>query len=216
MHDLSFWQEPDWKRESTLNPNFLMAVIIALFIVAGIAMTTFANRARSQTSETLNNLKSQLETIKPTADELKAMQADIALWQGHLDTLSGNPDGTILWSRQLESLQRLVPPAIRLNKLEIRAEQVREKLPADSAAGRPMPVILIKTVYHLRLQGEAIGKDAQGIITDFAQAIASDSVIGDRLKNYEVQNITELRSSSENEESLGKSFVFSCAYKEME
>ncbi len=216
MHNLSFWQEPDWKRESTLNPNFLMAVIIALFVVASIAMTTFANRSRSHTLESLDNLKTQLESIKTAADELKAMQADIALWQGHLDTISGNSNESILWSRQLEALQRLVPAEIRLTNLEIRAEQVREKLPADSAAGRPMPVVLIKTVYHLRLQGEALGQDAQATITDFAQKIASDNVIGDRLKHYEVQNISEMRSSSENIPSPGKTFVFSCVFKELE
>lgn len=221
MHDLNFWMEPDWKRESTLNPNFLMTVIIALFVVAGVGLATFANRAKAAAEDTLNQVNAQLQSVQHTASTLKQMQSEIVLWQGHLETLKGDTGETIFWSRQLEEIQALTPPEIQLNNLEIRGESVREKLPANTAAGRPQPVIVTRTVYHLRIRGEArveVGatSNPQAIITQFADTIAANPVIGDRLKHYEIQNITELRSNENDTGPVGRSFVFSCSYKEME
>lgn len=107
MNELSFWEVPDWGRESSLNPNFVMAVIILLFIVIGIGIYSMAYRKIVPLKEQENTLKSALKDEKAFIDGIKKLEALETTWNEKLELLD-NHQVPLYWSRQLQAYQDVI------------------------------------------------------------------------------------------------------------
>ena len=204
MHNISFWEEPDWRRESTLNPNFVMVVVAALFLVVGLGAVSFAYTSRHSVESELSGLQSQNSEIESLAENLRKQQQRRNEWRRVLDKLETKRDKRLLISRQLEALHRAVPPEIVLEGLEIRAESVE----VPGAEGKKEKEALR---YVMSLSGVASGPRAQAAITGFANRLrpGADSVIGARLLSSELKNISGGRNLGE----TNKNFTIVCTYK---
>lgn len=74
IHQLNFWQESNWRRESTINPNFLMIVMIAFFLIVAAWLFTDAFHARATVETELEEVQEQYDSFKDLAAEVKERQ----------------------------------------------------------------------------------------------------------------------------------------------
>jgi hypothetical protein len=107
MNELSFWEVPDWGRESSLNPNFVMAVIILLFVVIGIGIYSMAYRKIVPLKEQEKTLKSALKDEKAFVDGIKKLEALETTWSEKLELLEDHRV-PLYWSRQLQAYQDVI------------------------------------------------------------------------------------------------------------
>jgi len=210
MHNLSFWEEPDWRRESTLNPNFIMGVIIALFAIAGLGVVSFTYTSTVSLSGELSGMKVRNEEIASKAEKVKLQKERTRMWTEVLEKLENMRRKRLVLSRQLAALQAAVPSAIVLDSIGFHVVRVdAEMAPATTGAKENETVLR----YGMSVSGSASGDNAQAAIVAFANRLrpGADSVIGRRLLSSELKNISGGRGNQNT-----KSFRIECTYKAVE
>ena len=212
-HDLNFWSEPNWRRESTINPVFLMVIIFGLFAVAGFAVTTVVLSGRGAVKEQLAELQAQNAEIEQKAEVLRRYQTRMKTWQEYIALLEHLRAQRVLWSRQLEALQALVPETMTLRTLNLKGDRLTVELEEDEPppkGKKKEPKTQMQMRYVLNISGIAEGARAQEIITEFSRQLSRDPVISRRLQSRELKNI------SGNVSREGKSvhtFTIVCTYE---
>jgi len=204
-HNLSFWQEPDWRRESTVSPVFLSGVVIALALVGLLAYISFVFTGNMARRSDFNQIAGDNQQIAARSEAVKEQQKMINLWQNHLAALQNDAASTIVWSRQLEALQSMVPDDIVLSQLSLRSEEVRD----ESGPRAPSAPKETKLRYVVTVIGAAFGEDAQRTITRFSEQLTFHPEIDRYLQNRELKNI------SDTSETAGTRFTMICTYKPM-
>lgn len=206
MFDLNFWQEPDWRRESTINPNFLMVVIVTLVLILAGWLITHTHRVKGMATEELGDIEAQHAEIKETAEEIKEFRQLTSFWQSKLEELQEEEKRKIIVSRQLEALQQLVPSEIIIQSFRLNLNEVE----VDNGSSDDEKEE--KFQYRLDLTGTAGGENPQKIITDFAARLrpGSDNMIGRNLQSYELKQISGESGRGEGEE---KKFTIECIYQ---
>ncbi len=207
-YNINFWSVPDWNRESSINPNFLMAVIVALFILVSFSWYTVVEGRKRHFESEKQTLTQEVSGLAPQADRLAELKEKTALWEEALSLLRRKGEQRIFWSRQLAGLQQLVPDHIVLTSLSIRDQTRRVEVPAAesmtrSHTGETQEIVEFRTVYTLHLEAVAEGENAEKKITDFARTIGNSRIIGELLTSYDIQNI----SQSEEREEDGKTIT---------
>lgn len=207
-HDLSFIDQPDWRRESTVSPTFLAAIIFCLFLAAGIGGVFYAYSEKLGRSYRLSAVRSSNDAIAERAGQIAQYNEQLAVWEQNLAAVQELRDQRLLWSRQLHSLWNMVPDDIILTQLSITAHAVRDA-PAGAgrrgdAASQAPPRERLQ--YTMTITGVARGERAQEVITGFADRIPYDREIGRYLLSRELKNIS---GGADDEE---KSFTIVCVY----
>lgn len=219
MHNLSFWDEPDWRRESTLNPNFLMGVVIALFLIAALAVASIAYSSSSSLEGRLSALQAQNQRIADQAQEVRTQKEKLNLWNEVLARLEQMERQRFVISRQLEALYEAVAqsPEIQFETLEMHIEtvQVEGAEGKGNGQGNGKGQKETKVRYAMSLNGFATGEGAQQIITEFWKRLRpgggeADSVIRRLMGNTELKGITGVGDENV------KNFSIVCTYKPIE
>lgn len=205
MFKLNFWQEPDWRRESTINPNFLMVVMVALCLIVAGWLVSSSYRLKNVTTDKLRNIRSEHAEVKDTAEKIQELRQLSSFWQSKQEELEDAKKRKLIMSRQLETLQSLVPPEIVLQSLRINLNIIENE---DRGSGGKEGEE--KLQYRLDLAGTAGGDNPQLVITDFAGRLrpGSDNIIGRSLKSYELKQISGRGGEEEGEKSFNVECVF--------
>ncbi|MCF7854194.1 MAG: hypothetical protein K9N51_05295 [Candidatus Pacebacteria bacterium] len=203
-HSLSFWEEPDWRRESTISPTFLGGILLCIMLLGGLAMASYVFTVRISRRAELERVKLENKQIAGQAERVKKRQETLQVWGGNLEQLHQLTARTMLWSRQLEALQSVVPMDITLTQLNITANEVQVDLPREKGAA---PKQVSKTQYVLTLSGVARGERAQETITEFSDELPRNPEIGRQLINRELKNISGARGGK------AKTFTIVCIYR---
>lgn len=178
---------PDWRRESTLDPRFLMVVVIALFLIAGLGAVSFAYSAKSSAAKELAKVKANQTVIAEDAKELRAIRKQINLWNKALAKLEEKQRKRLILSRQLAELHRVIPDDVVLQGLEFHTEKVDRKV--KTANGEQAGKVFR---YAMSLSGSASGDDPQAAITLLANRLSPgrDSLIGRTLEDSDLKNMS--------------------------
>jgi Tfp pilus assembly protein PilN len=206
-HNLSFWREPDWRRESTVSPIFLAIIVLSMFVLVALAFTSYVFSSRLGTKSEYDRLINENAKIAARAKVVQDYKTRIAQWQSYLDELDARERNRIVWSRQFEALQSLVPNEIVLSQLALRSTRVKED--PTTAGGVPAAGAEPKVVtrYTLTILGVAYGDNVQGIISRFAESLAQQPEIGRYLENRELRDIRG------GDAETGTTFTIVCTYK---
>jgi hypothetical protein len=202
-HDLSFWEEPDWRRESTVSPVFLGIVVISLLLVSLLAYMSYIFTGNIGRRAELNRIAGENLKIADRAEEIKEEKKMVNLWQSHLDALKEQSAKAMVWSRQFEALQSMVPEEIVFSQLSLRSEEARDESGPRSKEKET------KYRYVLTLIGTAFGPESQRAITRFSEQLVFHPEIDRYLQNRELKNI------SETSDTLGTRFTLICTYEPM-
>ena len=168
QHDLNFWQEPDWKRESSISPVFLMMVVVALFVLVGGAAASWAFHGRLTLQNRLADLSARNARIEKEALAAKDHRRKSEMWDRVLKQLDKRVAENLRWSLQLRALQELVPDDIRFDTLAVRTEQVLEHVAVQGKPGRDE----LRLQYVMTINGRARGANAQKTIARFLENLA--------------------------------------------
>ena len=82
---INFWTVPDWNRESSINPNFMMVVAVALFVLTSLLWVRVAESRRMAVEQKHGSIQEELESIAARSEELYQIRAETELWQSKLD-----------------------------------------------------------------------------------------------------------------------------------
>ncbi len=203
-HNLTFWSPPDWRRESTVSPVFVAVVVLSLFLVGTLAYASFVFTSKLSRQFELDQITAQNGEIAAQAGEVMEQQQKTKSWQDKVKLLRQESQLRVLWSRQLEALQELVPSNVTFSQMALRSEEMRITLPTRGPGGEKMEEI--KTRYILTITGVAFGDNQQKSITDFAEKLPQHPEIGRYVQNRELRNI----SAGDAED--GTRFTLVCTY----
>jgi Tfp pilus assembly protein PilN len=210
VHDLSFWEGPDWRRESTFSPNFLMGAILCLFAVVALGVTSYQFTTKLRLKGRLAALEGDNKRVVQRAERIRALKSKIEMWDGHMAALQKREDGRIVWSRQFEALWSLVPDDLVFNQLALNSTETTEEV-EKKVGGRTAKIKIPKVRYTLTITGMARGEDAQRTITTFSDRLPLHPVIARHLESRELKQISDAREGGDR-----KSFTIMCTYKPLE
>jgi hypothetical protein len=206
-HNLSFWSEPDWRRESTVSPIFLAVIILSMFLLVALAFTSYVFSSRLATKSDYDRLVSENNKIVAQARVIKGYKSRIKQWQVYLDELDEREKKTIVWCRQFEALQTLVPNQIVLSQLALRSERIKEDPVIAGQVPTAGVVPKVKTRYTLTILGVAYGENAQRVISQFSESLTRQPEIDRYLENRELRDIRG------GDPKTGTTFTIVCTYK---
>lgn len=187
MDELSFWKVPDWKKESSLNPNFLMVVIAALFVLSGVTVCSFAYRAHLPVKEDVDELEKKISSREDKVSEVKRFKKHNQQIVAKLKSLKENRKA-IVWSPQLASFARNLPENIVFRRLTIKAERmtVERTITVD---GKKQSQQISKTRYRFRITGRSRGDNGREDLTAFSQKIQDSPPMGKILQKVEIPQV---------------------------
>lgn len=201
---ITFWAPPNWQRESSINPNFLVGIAALAFLLLGVAILAILNtNLENQIGKQLK-LERALEEDETAVSEVRRQLACLRFWKHATTRLETFHKQRILWSRQLETLALTVPETMTLTMLSSRGTQ--QPLPARGESQR---IIYFGLQYMVRFQGEVIGEDAGAIIRHFSQQFASVPGFKGVLEKVELREQVPLS----NETIPGKQFRLRAWYR---
>lgn len=211
-YNINFWTPPDWKREGNISPNFLLGVTIASFLVLSVFLYSITENQKNQVATDLEKIQTKIKEVEPRTKHLRNLEKSTQLWQNMLDLLEKRKNHRIIWSRQLEALQRTTTPNIIFKELSVRDETVRVE--KEAAASEKKPTIKYYTVYHLQLN--AIAQEEQNII-ELNENINRNENISRLMQDNEIEikDISELNGTAEELYPDGNSFILNWSYKKI-
>ncbi len=180
MHNLSFWEVPDWQRESTFSPIFIIFATVAAFFLVAAALTSLTWREKKASQATLFLLQKDNELIADKALDASRQKAALATWQKVLANAREIELRRLPWSRQLEALQGVFPDEVIVQDLSVN----RRRMPP--LAGDK--VLLPRWSYSLTMNAIADGDNAMQILNDLMDRIKRDPLLSN-WQSLELRNI---------------------------
>jgi Tfp pilus assembly protein PilN len=218
--DLNFWPEPDWQRESSVDPYFLLLLFLALLLSACVGAAAWGALAIQSRRGDLLRIEIAIGKMRRDAQEVQRQIDCVTLWEQNRRRLESGADSRFVWCRQLAAIQALVPESVTLTRLAVDSTEVRADLaPAEpgSAEGGSRPAGRASrdstvTRFVMTLAGVARGDNPETIITEFSRAIPAHPELRPLLSTVELTSVvTESRVGAG--ETPGKEFVVLCRYK---
>lgn len=223
QYDLNFWPEPDWQRESSVDPYFLLVLFLALLMVVCVGLAAWNAMGIQHRRGELLALEIHIGKTARAAAEVQRQLDCLALWDQVTRRLEACASGRPVLCRQLAAIQSLVPEAVTLTRLSLdsvdsRAEGARPATPAPGEGAETRvraPKENVQTRYVMTITGVARGANAEQVITEFSRAIPMHADLRPLLSTVELTSVvTESRMSGRDEAAgPGKEFVIVCRYK---
>lgn len=203
QYNLSFWDEPNWKKESSIDPVFLIsACAVALAVTAFGVWNWRAGINRSLESE-LNGLNAENAKLTPAYEKITAKQEELKKWEDILLEFKAIEEQRIVWSQQLQAIQGAIPETMILNKILIDAKSIIKK-PKDPKKAK-LGAESVKSLYTLTLTGSCKEdvdlREAKQLILSFVEYLPKAS----GLENY-------ISKAEYDSSSSGRSFQINCDY----
>lgn len=213
QYDLNAWQTPDWRRESSLDPRFLIGVCCCLVLLAMLAVASWRFRQLTALGTRINSFGAKHNKIEAAAAEVSRQRACVQNWERILRGLQHKNRVRPLFCLQWAALQKLLPDSLTFSAVAFSSQQtqiVPENAPKPKGGGRPKRIAVI--VGELTLRGFATGPSASDSIAKFSRAIEQDSTLGPLL---ETARLDAVASAVGNADSAAgqKSFTIFCTYK---
>ena len=217
QYDVNFWTEPDWRRESTISPLFLMFIVLSVFVLIGLTLTSITLGARANANADLKRLQAARDEIKDEAEQVRKQRKQARSWQAKHDMLQRLADRRIVWSRQLEALQAMVPPRMVFVSLACTADRVMATelglatgrgAKRDSSGKKEEEQVALR--YTLTINGRVRGENAQETVTSFSRQLRGNAVTGSELESRELKNLS---GETTKEGTPASTFTIVCKYK---
>lgn len=214
LYDLNFWPEPDWEKESSLNPFLLLTLVFvtlgvgAMLVFAGaISRDQFLKRGREKVKDEIAELETEVLAVRKKT-------ALIEVWQKAMQQLELREDHRVLWCRQLESLHQIVPPEMDISELALSSKRVDPPpVPGAAKAGRgTIPDQEKGIAYRLVIKGGHFGEEADAMIARFANDLRTKGAIAEFVASPDMK-ITGDDTRGVEEETPGKRFEIICPYE---
>ena len=213
QYDLNAWQTPDWRRESSLDPRFLIGVCCCLVLVGMLALISWRFRHLSALGARIGSVESKYGKIEAKAAEVNRQRACVLNWERILRGLRYKNRVRPLFCLQWAALQRLIPDSLTFSSVAFSSQQT-QIVPEDgektSKEGRPKRITVI--VSELTLQGFARGPSASEDIAKFSRAIEQDPTWKSLLETARLDAVASAVNSA-NSTAGQKSFTIFCTYK---
>jgi len=216
-YDLNFWEEPNWRRESSVDPLFAVLVGGCLFILLALVLTAWLMVGLQVRKSELGVLELEVEEDTEAVEEVHRQMDCMRVWREALAEVDVRRRKRVVWSRQLNALQSLVPDAIVLRRLSLSCTEVEEDDKKASAAksrsgkGKKPPTMLSN--YELRIQGVAHATNAEALIATFSRVLPEHPELAPHLDTVELTSVTPDRKHRPGEGDPGKEFMIVCRYK---
>lgn len=155
----------------------------------------------------LRSAKAEWDKIGTHYSEVKLKQQDLAATQALLKELAGWNKTRVEWNRMLVNAQHIVPTTIQLNKLAVRGEwEFVKQTPLETPGGAPPPEVapMPALMFHMQLEGKAVGETADDTVVQFARTIREEP---DFQKIFETMRLQRfLRENVNSDEDSGRVF----------
>ncbi len=227
MYDVSFWEPPDWRKESSFDPLFLAVVGASLVLLAMLAWFSWNFQTRLTLKGRILTMTAANDRIAKQADRVRAMRRELETWKRTAAALEWKHRARILWCRQLAAFQRTVPDAIllsnfnytsRVESVPITALGVGNGSAAEKAGSnrksRRKPQLVPVITGQVILSGIGFGRDAAEAINRFSRSLQLDSELKNWISKAEILDVGPAQTSGMLEGGDGaKAFTLECDYK---
>ena len=200
--DVSFWEPPNWKKESSISPVFLglvavIGVIIALGFYYGLLIQSENNYKNIISSNKRENLFIQ----KQYGDLKQAQEYTAFLKKSILNPLIQQQGKILFVSSLMQELQQNLPKSIVLNKISFDAFNYASTKKGEKAVLR----------YRVILKGHAVGNNSENIVGDFVKQLRGTDQFKEKLISVAIQGRLN-RVFSEVDATFRTSFSIDCTF----
>jgi len=176
--DVSFWELPDWRKESSISPVFigLITTVVAI-LISGLYYFSLV-----QTEQTyLDRIKlneSQNQSLLNKFNDLKQIQVYTEFMnKSILNPLLQQQEKILFASTLFQEFQDKLPDSIVLNKFSFDAFKSAVTKKGSKPALR----------YRLLLKGYAMGSNSENIVGNFVKKLRSPNQFKDTLVSVSIQ-----------------------------
>ncbi|MFA4944972.1 MAG: hypothetical protein WC789_09765 [Lentisphaeria bacterium] len=180
QYDLNFWTEPDWVRESSMDPRFLLASVLLMEVVllAGI-FSLFHNRQEAHAGRLAQAETENLKFAAATAD-LERMVACTEYWQGIEAKTAARAERRLPVSLLLAAWAEATPSDVFFTNLSLRSVPIWVEPPVAAGASGGTAAKAkreSRLLYDITCQTVALGTNAMPKLTDFSRTILLNPAI---------------------------------------
>ena len=176
--DISFWEPPNWKKESSMSPVFvgLLAVIVAIAIV-GLYYLFLIQTTERYTYDLKSETAESLTLQKQYADLKQVQEYTVFLNKSILNPLIQQQGKILFASSLIQEFQKNQPKSIVLNKFSFDAFKSAVTKKGSKAGLR----------YRVILKGYAIGNNSENVVGDFVKKLRSQNQFKEKLISVAIQ-----------------------------
>ncbi len=215
MMDLSFWEPPNWEKESKISPAFWIALagFVAVALLSGYCFflsgsESDLNRQLAENNSFINKMKPQFTQFTSKGELCKSAEYFF------LTDLKERAKTRLLASEVMEKLFTLVPENMVLRSVSFDAiayEPAKSKDKKKSKASGPKPVIQ-KLRHRLSFSAVVTGIRSEKDVMDFSDLLGSEKGFGGQLLSSEIKGTDS--SVSEEHQTMQTTFNIECVFKE--
>lgn len=190
LYDLNFWEEPDWSRESSVNPVFIFVTTVSVLVVVALALVTAENRKLQAKVSELQTINVQNAPLKPKAAQSVKLKKQVDEWERAVKYYDELAYKNFAWSSQLEKIQRLIPDNILITSIKMSTRRADDTMCSQNKY--PLPA----WAATVSLQGVASGLEPYQSITTFFDNLGRD----EQLSNIMVPKLGKTTAAGEDKE----------------
>ena len=187
--DVSFWEPPNWKKESSISPVFLgLVAVTVVIIVLGSYYGLLIQSENNYKNIISSNKRENVFIQKRYVDLKQAQEYTTFLKKSILSPLMQQQGKTLFVSSLMQEFQQVLPKSIVLNKISFDAFNS-----ADPKKGKKAGLS-----YRLILKGYAIGNNSRNIVGDFVKQLRNNDQFKEKLISVAIQGRLNKVFSEEN------------------
>ena len=221
-YDLSFWELPDWRRESSVNPKFLAAAGVCVALLAVFGCVSWAFRSVHAQKRLRDKVAADVKKIAGDAARVQLLRTRVMRWETILKKLDAKARARIVWCNQFAALQSVIPESVTLQRLQLSSQPVEvEEKPKDppkpagaasSSSHRPPKTRKVRMLeWRLTLTGVARGDNADQVSEELSQRLATHPDIAPKLESAKLGKVFSV--PAKDGQTAGKQFTINCKYK---
>ncbi len=227
-YDLNFWEPPDWKRESSIDPRFLVAVGMSLVLLALLAAWSLSHASLLAKKGELMRLTLANAKIRNAAQEVTRKSECLGRWQFVDAQVRHKPLVRMPWSRMLAAITEVIPDTVTIQDMTVKSQALRVEVgeapaprgattaaastPARAGGRRPKAELHLQ--YELTLGGTARGENADDVVSRFSRELKLHPGIAPWLDQAELRSLQP--ESPRPGEAPAKHFTIVCSYKSLD
>ena len=209
-YDLSFWELPDWRRESSVNPKFLAVAGACMVLLVLLGLASWAWRSVEAQKKLRKTMESDIKKIAGAANRVKLLRSRTMKWDGILKKLDGKARARIVWCKQLAALQSVIPESVTLERLQLSSQPVEVSEQPKDPKKKPRKVKMLewRLILTVIARGDSIGQVSE----ELPGRLATHPDITPILETAELRGKV-IPVPAKAGQTAGKKFTIECKYK---
>ncbi|MCK5835402.1 MAG: hypothetical protein KAG98_06695 [Lentisphaeria bacterium] len=201
--DVSFWEPPNWKKESSISPVFLGLVVLIVTVVVlsfyfGLLIQSENNYKSIISSNKHGNL-----VIQAKYSSLKKVRAYTSfLNQSIITPLTEQQNKPVFVSALMQEFQKNIPKSIVFDKFSFDAFKSASPKKGKKSGLR----------YRVILRGYAIGNNSENIVGDFVKQLRMEDQFKEKLISVAIQGRLNKVFTKENS-TFKTTFSIDCTFE---